>query len=113
MSSPSIRAGELNRQITIQARSATKDSFGQESTTWTDVITCFASISPLSGRELIAAQAQVAETTHEIQIRYRNWVTPANRVKYQGRVFNILNVLDEDMRHKSLRLLCSEGLNQG
>lgn len=113
MMSPAIRSGDLNRRITIQARDTTVDGFGQQAATWADVLSCWASIRPLSGRELLSAQAQVSETTHEIQIRYRSGITPANRVVYQGRVFNVLSVLDKDTKHKALTLLCSEGLNQG
>lgn len=113
MSFAPIAAGHLRHKVQIQSRSATKDGFGQESMTWTTALTVWADIQPLSGRELIAAQAQMAETTHTVVIRYRAGITPANRVVYQGRVFNVLSVIDEDMRHRTLSLLCSEGLNQG
>lgn len=108
-----IRAGDLVRQIVIQRRSASKDSFGQESTAWVDVVVTRASIEPLSGYELVAAQAQFAETSHRIEIRYRPGITAAMRAVYQTRVFNILAVMDDFTAHKKLVLLCSEGLNQG
>lgn len=108
-----IRSGDMKRRITFQTRSATKDGYGQESTTWSDLLSCWADIQPLSGRELVAAQAQLAETTHEIQIRYRTGITAALRVVYQGRIFNVLSVIDQDMQHRRLSLMCSEGLNQG
>lgn len=108
-----LRSGDLRRQIVIQQRSTTKDTHGQESTSWSDVATTWAAIEPLNGRELLAAQAQQSETTHQVVIRYRTGITAANRVLYQGRVFNVLSVIDQDMKHRSLMLLCSEGLNQG
>lgn len=108
-----LDSSHLNRRITLQQRSASKDSFGQESTNWTDYLTCWARIEPLSGRELIAAQAQQAETTHEIVIRYRPGIVPAMRAVYQGRIFNVLSVIDPEMAHAALQLQCSEGLTQG
>lgn len=108
-----IRSGEFDRRISIQARGTTKDSFGQQVTTWTEVISCWARIRPMSGRELIAAQAVQAETTHRIEILYRPTVVPAMRAVYQGRIFNIESVIDDGTRHETLTLLCGEGLNQG
>ena len=108
-----MRAGELRRQITLQSRGASIDSWGQQSTGWGGDIVCYAQIEPLAGRELMAAQSMQAETTHTITIRYRTGVTPAMRALYQGRVFNVLSVIDPDMTHTSLQLLCSEGLNNG
>jgi SPP1 family predicted phage head-tail adaptor len=108
-----MRAGALRRQVALQTRIASKDTFGQASVSWTTTATTWADIEPLSGRELMAAQAQQAETTHKVSIRYRSGVTPAMRVVYQGRNFNVLSVLDDDMAHKSLTLLCSEGMTNG
>jgi SPP1 family predicted phage head-tail adaptor len=110
---PGIRAGDLRRQITIQQRDATVDSFKQEVVTWTTFATCWAEIDPMSGRELMAAGAQQFEMTHEITIRYRAGVTPAMRVLYQGRIFNIVAVIDNDTQHRKLTLVCQEGLTQG
>ena len=90
-----IRAGDLNRVITFQQRNTDKDSFGQQSTTWTDYLTARAEIEQLSGSELVSAQALMAETTHRITVRYRPSITASLRVIYQGRVFNVLSVIDE------------------
>lgn len=108
-----MRAGTLRRRITIQQRSTTKDSYGQQAVTWTDYISCWADIQPASGRELVAAQAQQYEISHTVLIRYRTGIVPTMRVVYQGTVYNILAIIDPDMRHESLMLSCSEGLTNG
>lgn len=114
MGGNAVRAGDFNRRITIQQHSSsTPDGFGQASQTWSDLLSCWARIEPLSGRELVLAQAQNAEVTHLVEIFYRPTVTAAMRVVYQGRIFNVLSVIDPDMAHVSLELLCSEGLNKG
>ena len=114
MTSGSIRTGDLRRRITIQQRSSeTADSFGQASTSWTDVVSTWADIQPMSGRELQAAQAQQSEVTHQVEIRYRAGVLPRMRVSYQTRVFDIQSVIDVGMQHRRLTLMCSEGLTQG
>ena len=108
-----LRAGTLRRQITLQRRTSTNDTFGQQSTAWTTLRTSYAEIEPLTGRELETAQAINAEVTHRITLRYRSDITTALRITYQGRIFNVLSVLDIDTAHTALQLLCSEGLNQG
>jgi SPP1 family predicted phage head-tail adaptor len=108
-----LRAGELDRRIKLQQRSATKTDTGTEVQTWTDVATVWANIQPLSGRELIAAAAVEAETTHMIVIRYRQGVTARMRAVYGSRIFNITAVVEPQMAHVSLELLCTEGLNEG
>ena len=109
----SIRTGDLNRRITLQARNTALDTWGQQTTTWTDLLTCWASIAPLSGRELELAKAINAAISHEITILYRPGVTASHRAVYQGRVLNIEAVLDPNMAHEVLQLMCSEGLNPG
>jgi SPP1 family predicted phage head-tail adaptor len=113
VSGDTVRAGDLSRRILLEQRNETVDTFGQRSNTWTKALDTWASIRPLSGHELLSAQAINAETTHEVVIRYREDVTSAMRVVYQGRYFNVQSVLDADMKHRKLTLLCSEGLNAG
>lgn len=109
-----IPAGRLRHRVDIHVRDAAQDSHGQELTTWNSFLTHVAAeVTPLAGRELAAAQAIHGETTHAVVIRFRAGITPAHRVVYQGRVFNVLGLIDMGMRHRYLSLLCSEGLNQG
>lgn len=114
----SIRAGTLRRRITIQQRSVTKDTFGGQSTSWSDLATVWAEITPLSARELLTAQAVNAEVTHSITVRYQamfaNPKTVAGyRAFYAGRYFNIHGSMNQDERNRVIVLSASEGLNDG
>lgn len=108
-----MQAGKLRKRIEIQRRSSVQDDFGQPLTSWTTFAATNAEFEPLNGRELVAAQAVQSEVTHTVTIRYRAGITPAMRIKYAGRLFNIHAVLDEAERHRMLTLLCSEGMNDG
>lgn len=110
---PHIRAGMLNRQVTIQTRVDTKDSFGQKYVTWDTFCTTKALIEPLSGRELEAAQAVHSEVTYRMTIRYRPGIVASMRVLYQDKVFNITDVEDVRMMHRILQIMASEGMNDG
>jgi SPP1 family predicted phage head-tail adaptor len=108
-----LQAGSLNRVVELQSRPTTVDAYGQQSTTWTTVITARAAIEPLSGSEVIAAGALIGETLVNVTIRYRPGITPTMRVLYEGQVYDILYVLDDFMRHRKLTLLCKRGATRG
>ena len=113
-----MQAGNLRKRVTFQTRSAAVDSFGQQVTTWADAFTVWASIEPLSARELFAAQAIQSEVSHKVTVRYRAELTnpvavAAIRVSYVGRLFNVQGALNIDERRHSIELLATEGLTNG
>ncbi|SFB02736.1 phage head-tail adaptor, putative, SPP1 family [Collimonas sp. OK607] len=114
----SVRAGQLSRRLRIQSRSSVQDSFGQQQLIWTDLITVWADIQPLAGRELESAQRMVSEVSHQIIVRFQplfsdTRVVAEYRALYKGRIFNIQACMNEDERNAVVTLLASEGLNDG
>lgn len=103
----------LDKRGMLEVRSTSQDSFGGQAEAWTLLATVWAAIRALSGRALFAAQAAQSEVTHEIVINWRNDVGPEMRFKYDGRLFNIKSVADEDEGRQWLCLRCSEGLTEG
>jgi len=81
--------------------------------TWVAFSTVYADIQPLSGRELIAAQAVQSEITGKITMRYLLGVTAGMRARYEGKVYDIQSVIDWGLRHRELNLMVSEGLSNG
>lgn len=110
---PYLRAGSLNRKMVFQVRGDTVDAWGQRSTAWVDVFSAMVSIRPLGGRELVNAQAIAADARHEVRLRYRPGLTTEMRGVYDGKFFNLLSVSDDHTAHRTLTLLCSEGMNEG
>lgn len=110
-------SGKLRHKVSLQSLvegSPNLKPSGEPDAVWTDVLTnVSASIEPLRGRELFAAQEHHSEVTTRIRIRYRDGVTAAQRVKFGTRVLNILAVLNREERDIELELMCSEGLNDG
>ncbi|WP_051566948.1 phage head closure protein [Herminiimonas sp. CN] len=108
----------MNRRITLQQRSTAQDAYGAQVDTWTTLGDLWASIEPLTGRELMAAQAVQSEVSHKITIRYQaQFANPqqvaAMRISYQGRMFNIHASMDIEEAHKIIEILATEGVNQG
>jgi SPP1 family predicted phage head-tail adaptor len=113
-----VKAGELRHRVKIQSRGTSQDTFGQQVETWSDLITVFAAIEPLNGRELFAAQAAQREVTTRITIRYNPAViTPSvgvvsglRAVSDEGGFYDIKTVIDVEMRHREMQLMCAIGL---
>ena len=108
----------MNHRITVQQRTITKDSYGQELDTWTDVATVWANVKPIGGRERLRAMAVEASLTHTVMVRYRQAFTPpiamgALRVTYMGRIFNIVSARDVDEERRHIIFDCTEGSLDG
>ncbi len=113
-----IRAGQLRNRITIQQRVTQQDAAGQPVDSWVTLFTCWADVSPLTGRELLAAAAVQSSVTHAITVRYRpEFAVPKDvarmRVVFSGRYFNIHAALNQDERNRVVILRSEEGLNDG
>lgn len=89
-----MRAGALDRRITLQRRTVTQDIYGAEIETWTDIATVWAQRMELRGDERWQAMQSVAKTDIKYKIRYRADVGPLDRLTDGGRVFNIRAVLE-------------------
>lgn len=99
--------GKLRKRIEIQSNTATADAMGQLIPTWTTLDTRFASIEPLTGRELINAQQVNAEITHKVTLRYYA-ANSKMRVKYGTRLFEIMSVINKEERNIETQLMCKE-----
>jgi SPP1 family predicted phage head-tail adaptor len=110
--------GRLDKKITIQklvAGSPQQTGSGAPDVAWADLISVWASIEPVKGRELFAGQAFESEVTVRFRIRYRSDVTAGMRIVCDGKYYNITAV-PPDTRHvrkAGLELMCTQGLNDG
>lgn len=101
-----MKAGDIDQRVTLERQAGGVDELGQPLDEWAALGSCWASVQPLQGREFIAAQAAQSEVTTRITIRYRPGITPADRVVFDGKVFNIVSVIDKRSQHDELQLMC-------
>jgi SPP1 family predicted phage head-tail adaptor len=106
--------------VTFQQRATGSDpNDGSALTNWVDVIANMpVAIAALSGRELMAAQAVQSEVSHQIELRYHPLLAipkdvAAMRIVFGTRIFNIHSAVTLDERRREMRILASEGLNDG
>ena len=106
-----VHTAALRHRVTLQSRAAGQDAAGQQLDTWVDTLACWAEITRLGGRELIAAQAVAAEATHQVRMRYAPGLTAAMRIVYGSRIFAIAAPPDDVAeRHREILILATEGL---
>ena len=103
-----INPGNLRHRVTFQSLTTADDGYGGTVETWGDTATVWASVEPLSGFERIQAMQVSPRLSHRVVMRYRADVDAGDRLSYDGRVFDITAVIDEDERHRELTLLCEE-----
>lgn len=103
-----MRPGEVRRKITIQAATTVADDYGGSTQTLADVAEVWATIQPLEGREQLLAMQTGMTRPHRFSMRYREDVTGASRILYDGRAFNVTSVTDPGARHRELVVLADE-----
>lgn len=102
-----MRAGDLRHRITLQEYTVSQDIEGVVMETWVDVVTIWARVKELTGREKLGGDQKITEVSIEILMRYRNGIDTAMRVRYGTRIFDIQNALSDE-RKTELQLLCKE-----
>lgn len=97
-----MRAGDLDRRITIRRATTAQDSgSGEEIETWADLATVWASWRRASARETLAA-AEVAAAISDVFVC--RWspvtatITPKDRIVYGGKTYNIEAVAEVGRR---------------
>lgn len=104
-----MRAGELRHRVEIQHPVAgAPNAYGEAAIAWTKLRTAWAAVEPLSGRELVEAQAVSARASARVRMRYHGDITTDMRVLWRDRTLNIEAVLDVDGRARETHLITSE-----
>ena len=105
-----MRAGPLRKRVTIQQKTVTRDAYGAEVIAWATYMSGWASVEPLQGREYLEAQQVQAGVSTRVRMRVQpgKRVTPGMRAQYDGRIFNIISVIDVNEAGEELQLMCDE-----
>lgn len=112
-----IHAGMLTERVYFQRRTRTPDGMGGYVETWSNVPDerVAVSLQPLSGTEAFRAMRVTPRATYRLYMRYRDngsghpFYTPADKVVYKGREFDILQVFNVEMADRWINMLLNEG----
>lgn len=89
-----MKAGKLDRRITISVKTATRDTYGAEIIGWSTLATVWAEILPLSGREFFVASQFVPEAELKIRIRFREDFDETAKISYNNTDYDILHIAE-------------------
>ncbi len=103
-----MRAGQLERGITIQAYSeGIPDGYGNSVPGYTTLATVRAQIVQQSTEEFLRSYGTTDAYAVIFRIRWLDGITVQHRVQYDGKTLNIREV-KEIGRHNGLELRCDE-----
>lgn len=100
-----MRAGRRDRKIRIDRLVATKDDVGAEVQSWQRLCDMWVEYLPVNGREFIAAQQVVGESTVRLRGPFDARVTLRHRVVMGDKNFDIQNIA-EIGRGAGMELVC-------
>ena len=99
--------GKLDRRITLEVLSTSKDEYNQDIESWSTFRLVWAEIKDGSGNEQVIADQPTAVRITEMTIRYIAGVNEMNtRVKFGGQIYNIVGIQRPD-RNRTLILRTS------
>lgn len=88
-----MRAGKLDRQVTIQRLTETgRNAYNAPVLDWADLATVFAQQRPNRGAERFEAQQTAGAAVMTFHIRWFDGLRRTDRLVYDGRVWNITDV---------------------
>lgn len=107
----------MRQRVTIQNFTTYRDDYGQVIEEWADIATVWADVQGISGKELIAAGAEMAEATIRVWVRYRADISAASRLlccsgPFEGVSLDIIGPPIPDNKGTRLEILCKQGVKR-
>jgi len=100
-----VKAGALDRRLTIQSRALTPNARGDEIASWSDTATVWANRRDVSGREFFSSSEIRADISTVFRIRHRDGVSVLDRVVEDGLTYDIVHIARIG-RREGLDLVC-------
>lgn len=89
-----MKAGRMDRRVTLRKRSVSRNAYGEQVATFSDLATVWAEKLDIAGREYFSAQQVQASVTTRWRIRWRDDVTVLDRISYDGAEHDIKNIAE-------------------
>ena len=105
-------ANELRHRITVQAMGPDRDEDNYPiDPIWTEYKKLWAKVTHLSGKDLIAAQANQSKVVARLKLRYREDITTEMRIIYKDKIYGIDSQALEDTNtgYEYVTFLLSQG----
>lgn len=100
-----MRAGKLDKTITIERHAVTVDHYGTQTEGWSVIATVRAQLVQSTTEEFMRSFGSTGETAVIFRIRHRDGLKAADRVTTQGQTYDVKE-LKELGRREGLELRC-------
>ena len=100
--------GRANKRITFCRYEEKESDLSQMEQALIEVKTVWASVEPTRGREYQEAQRIRQELTYKITTRYHKGINQNMLIKFGGRYFEIISVINVRERNEMLEIICTE-----
>ncbi len=100
-----MRAGRLDRTVTLQRLTESVNAAGSVSATWTTLATVRAELVSNTLTETGYAFGEAANDALAFRIRYRPDLTTRDRLAYEGRAYDLVGIVELG-RRRALELRC-------
>lgn len=95
----------LDRYITLQVRTSSKDASGGATRTWADDATVNAQKVSLSSRTGRTAMAMRDQVDIVLRVRYNSAITTHCRFVYEGKTYDIVGAYEDDEGRRQFTIL--------
>lgn len=99
-----MKAGSRDRRIRIERAVVDRDTHGGKTETWALMIEVDARVTPLRGRDLVAAGQVMPGVETKFTINWRADLLESDRIVYGGNVYDIQHIA-EIGRREGLEIL--------
>lgn len=103
-----MHIGKLNQRVEIQTVTETRNSFGEVSKTWATTGKRWASVVPLTGRELELNRQIHNQVDYKVTLRHSIDIHPSQRILWKGKVLEILSTINVNTANLQWDCLCKE-----
>ncbi|WP_338722959.1 phage head closure protein [Devosia sp. XK-2] len=100
--------GTLTDRVQLKRRETSSDGVGGHERLYVPVTHLWARVRSLSGRQGTNADGRVVAISHSVVLRFRNDVSPGDRIVYRGRNLDVVSMADLNGRRAYLSCACSE-----
>ena len=105
-----VTAGKLKNRIQLQELIIVEDGAGGNTRTWKTIQSVWAMLRQTSGSERYQNDRLTAIANFRATIRYRDDISPVNRIVFQGKAYQIRSVDNVEFENKWLDLTLENGV---
>lgn len=101
-----MEIGKLRHKISFLKKDDAQDDIGQSIGDYIPFCEAWSSVEPLTFKESLTVGSERAKITVRMRMRYLPNITADMRVVHQDKTYEIVSLLDRDLRHIELELIC-------